>query len=759
MWRNIAIVFFVLSAIFLFARADLEQNRNLTEEEKVLEIWKQGEKSIGKLIDNVIKTVLPYGMRLISDIKLSSKCQSSIMRWIFDLRKLKLSAFELLDAFGKPYPGIFYGTFSMYGNYEQCLSTVSKNDKNGKEYYRGKYCSIKIAPALPPKPDTIIIQKVMPIFKDFVKEKDTIIRYLASYSHLLYNISLRYDICLPDKCTQDDIHQVVDYIQTGTDFLQLNLDWCEVTQEEELDVVHLICSYSIAVLAAIVFLSTMWHYFKIQKYLKIRNGIDNYIEAFSIMNSLKSLVKMNHKKLSALHGIRFIACVLMIFIFSLFNFDLDIFSGLLNLLSLPNYTPTEIILHGSLYVDTFFLLSGIMVMYSNLPRSKEQEGKFNVLSYLGRRLFRILPTYLFLMACIIVLPKAGSGPMWNQIVKHDAQLCREHWWKNLLFINNLIVTSENMCLHNSWYVANDVQLYSFGLIILSLLIVWRAKYWAVLTAVVMSLAGMLSVGFITYFNGYSPTLILANLDFTKINNYMDIVYHLPHDHISSYCAGLALGYLFVKKPEMKIPILVQVIGWAFSTCLWSSIVFGIDPWNKGDLPDVVLSSVFASTHRLAFCIGVGWIAAACYYGYGGIINCILSNPIFVVASKLTFTAFLGYSITYNMVFGFFRFHVYVSRIELIFFLISYAVSLYLVAAVIYVLVDGPTIALKKLIFYHPLSNNNLNKYKNEIQIVKDIPNNEKSGKFDTINSRMSLNIDGKRCNQFAETSSMFNCKL
>ncbi|XP_067137114.1 nose resistant to fluoxetine protein 6-like [Centruroides vittatus] len=755
MWRKM-IFTFVIFLLFMNVYGNSIQNRNLTEEEKVYEIWKQGEKSMSKLVDSVVKMILPYGMRLISEIKLSSGCQSSIMRWIFDLRKLKMSAVELLDAFGKPFPGIFYGTISMYGNYEQCLNTVSKNEKSGKEYFKGQYCSISLKPALPPKPDKIVLQKVMPIFKDFVEEKDTVVRFIASYAHLMYNLSLRYDICIPDKCTKEDISLVVDYMQEGTDFIKINLDWCEVYTEEKLDIVHHVCSYSIAAVGLIVLIATLWHWLMMSECFKIKTAADKYVKAFSIMSSLKSLTKSNHEKLSALQGIRFISCVLLILIYSLFNFDLDIFSGLLNILSLPNYTPAELLLHASLYIDSFFLLSGIMVMFSNLPRDKQHEGKFYVLSYLGRRLFRIIPTYLFLMACIIVLPNAGSGPLWNQTVKKDAQLCREHWWKNLLFINNFIVSANNMCLHNSWYVANDMQLYSFALIILSLLIVWRAKHWAILTGVVISLAGMISVGFITYFNDYNATLLLSNFDFTKIYNYMDIIYHLPHDHIACYCAGLALGYLFVNKPEVKLSIPVQILGWTISTGLWSSILFGIDPWNRGDLPEVLLSSIFAATHRLAFCIGIGWIVFVCYYGYGGFINSILSNPIFAVASKLSYAVFLGYSITYNMVFGFFRFHVYVSRVEFIFFLIAYVVTLYAVAFVVYLIIDGPVISLKKILFYHPLLECNTSVFKNDIKII---PNNEKISKFDTLNSRRSFNMDTKRCNQLAETSSMYNCKL
>lgn len=31
----------------------------------------------------------------------------------------------------------------------------------------------------------------------------------------------------------------------------------------------------------------------------------------------------------------------------------------------------------------------------------------------------------------------GSGPLWNTVVKQNAKLCEENWWRNVLFIQNL----------------------------------------------------------------------------------------------------------------------------------------------------------------------------------------------------------------------------------------------------------------------------------------------------------------------------------
>lgn len=53
-----------------------------------------------------------------------------------------------------------------------------------------------------------------------------------------------------------------------------------------------------------------------------------------------------------------------------------------------------------------------------------------------RRRFRIWPPYLVVIACTLILPLFGSGPLWPESVKSTAAVCRKSWFYNLLFINN-----------------------------------------------------------------------------------------------------------------------------------------------------------------------------------------------------------------------------------------------------------------------------------------------------------------------------------
>lgn len=52
-------------------------------------------------------------------------------------------------------------------------------------------------------------------------------------------------------------------------------------------------------------------------------------------------------------------------------------------------------------------------------------------------LFRLVPNLVALILfCTFILPWIGTGPLWNQVVRHHSDICKTTWWRNLLFIHN-----------------------------------------------------------------------------------------------------------------------------------------------------------------------------------------------------------------------------------------------------------------------------------------------------------------------------------
>lgn len=91
---------------------------------------------------------------------------------------------------------------------------------------------------------------------------------------------------------------------------------------------------------------------------------------------------------------------------------------------------------ASLYTDPFIMLSGILTTYSFIIKL-QRTNRINILEEYISRLMRIVPTLVALIAfCTFILPYMSTGPLWNLVVTQHANICKQYWWRNLLFIHN-----------------------------------------------------------------------------------------------------------------------------------------------------------------------------------------------------------------------------------------------------------------------------------------------------------------------------------
>ena len=51
-------------------------------------------------------------------------------------------------------------------------------------------------------------------------------------------------------------------------------------------------------------------------------------------------------------------------------------------------------------------------------------------------------------------------------------------------------------------------------------------------------------------------------------------------------------------------------------------------------------AVFFSLTKLAWALALAWIIFACHYGYGGVINDILSGKAYIPLTRISFSAYL-----------------------------------------------------------------------------------------------------------------------
>jgi peptidoglycan/LPS O-acetylase OafA/YrhL len=84
---------------------------------------------------------------------------------------------------------------------------------------------------------------------------------------------------------------------------------------------------------------------------------------------------------------------------------------------------------------------------------------------LVHRYLRLTPAYAAVVLFTAGLSgHMGDGPMWFGYWENVAS-CRDWWWTNLLYINNIVPFKRNMyreCDAWTWYLATDMQFFLVG---------------------------------------------------------------------------------------------------------------------------------------------------------------------------------------------------------------------------------------------------------------------------------------------------------
>ncbi|GBO08847.1 hypothetical protein AVEN_211693-2, partial [Araneus ventricosus] len=111
----------------------------------------------------------------------------------------------------------------------------------------------------------------------------------------------------------------------------------------------------------------------------------------------------------------------------------------------------------------------------------------------------------------------GSGPIWPEYATNP--VCKENWWRYLLYINNFELSVKS-CMLWCWHLAAEMQVYVLSPIFL------------------LSLLSFVQLD-----------LYIGDLEsfLDRIWMYIDSLYYKPYTRISPYLIGVLLGYHFYGK--------------------------------------------------------------------------------------------------------------------------------------------------------------------------------------------------------------------
>ena len=319
----------------------------------------------------------------------------------------------------------------------------------------------------------------------------------------------------------------------------------------------------------------------------------------------------------------------------------------------------QLIVQGFFSVDSFFFISGLLVAYLTLQEMSFRAASglkwrvFPFVSYYVYRYFRLTIVYgLVLLFFIQMLPYLGYGPVWSAVDKY-AEDCREYWWTNLLYINNIYPSFTNQCISGTWYLSADMQFYAIS----PLLLIPLFLYWPLglsLTTALL-LACMLVTGVLTgvYNLGLSPFQGVLVPDMT-LSHWVDILppfvvynnvyFDKPYCRIPPYLVGLLVGFVLYR--ELKLPFrwtLSAVLHGGSLVCalvLTSVLILGLYPMWHGHVYTVTEEVLFNVLSRLAWGVALAFVVYACHNGYGGWLNSGLSWSFWTPLARLCFLTFL-----------------------------------------------------------------------------------------------------------------------
>ncbi|KAF8782090.1 Nose resistant to fluoxetine protein 6 like protein [Argiope bruennichi] len=365
---------------------DMVQN---TENMTVLEKWQNMEKNLKKATSEVIKMALPHIMKASENLNISSQCLLETMKLVMGLKNLKPWAFKFIDSSAKMVDGLLVGSVSSLGVYDECLNTEVKSEKGkNKEdvIFRGKYCTIDIKPSLPPKAKFYWMHETIPELRNLTLS-GTVMGEMAKYAAFFYFISLKMSICVPSGCMVEDIDQVAQMLGNYL-MLEVKTSRCEVKEDLHFTKTNICVMFLYCFFGFLVLIGSLIDMYSYYTGIVFKRTSVKFFLSFSFISNFKKFVNTettSNNNLNCLHGIRFLSMSWIILGHTYFLLNIQATQNLESGRHYGGMLAFQAILNGTVGVDTFFCIGGLLLCYFTIKIVKI-EGLLKFLMYIFQNL-------------------------------------------------------------------------------------------------------------------------------------------------------------------------------------------------------------------------------------------------------------------------------------------------------------------------------------------------------------------------------------
>lgn len=388
-----------------------------------------------------------------------------------------------------------------------------------------------------------------------------------------------------------------------------------------------------------------------------------------------------------------------------------------------------------------------------------------------KKILKLWPTYLSLIALAILMPMLNDGPLWPEMVtKRLGESCRKNWWSNILFINNFGFSESEICLPSSWFISVLMQLFLIGSLIIALVQLISLEFALTILALLLfgSCAG--SFAYAYWLNLRAPIIVLDETFAMELNENLFKLYTNTINSLGPFLIGMVGGFILncaqiqheqnknnrvQRNRETKSPSFFSSSSSSSSSsktakpqrldAIFKSSIQALVSFSVLLIALLVLSSVFYqeysrfwaaiywALHRVGWAIATGYLIHNCATGRWLLLRDLLSLSSFAPLGKLIFIAYLVNPIYIHVHSGLVRDGLHVSTYNMLNIYTARLVMTFVTALFIHLIVELPFNSIEEIYFNSWI--------KGRFKLVPKVVQSNSTSKFQPLLATISLNSE------------------
>ncbi|XP_069696140.1 nose resistant to fluoxetine protein 6-like [Periplaneta americana] len=570
----------------------------------------------------------------------NSLCREQSRAVLDAAQHLEMWALKMVDSSARLGSGALSGNVNQNGDFDQCLGVAAL--VQGRRL-AGRYCPAALDLDLgnSSRARNGVLQEV----DDLLHSHRLVVSTVHDPGHAIPRFTtMTWGFCIPASCSSEDLTvsltESLEALIGDADIsysLKVDPDLCYIQDSRSFSTGTKLTVFIFMCLLGLVLAGT---YIDGDKETQRDVKSVALVKAFSLRKNWRTLLKTdsNQQDISCLHGIRALNA------FALLVFHKAVILGFSPFVNRTYMVKTfsnvwSMVLRTSIiYTDSFILFDGLLTSMSFL-RELDRNKRIPLWDKFLTRYFRITPNHLaIVLFCTYIISHLGSGPLWNQVIKHHVDLCQNSMWKNFLYIHNYLGI-ENMCLPHTHQLAMEMQLFIVSPVFIYLL--WRSRRLGMVVIAAAAAASTLLRYYVIYSKRLT-TILYSGVSLSQLYESGNMTFVLPTHRLTIYLMGVVVGYVVHRTSGRIVLSKTQVwLGWTAAIFLALLAVFGV---YRGAFPDYRYepheNALYGALGPIMWSAYISWTIYATRAGYGGVFGALLSWKWFRVFSRVTYSLYL-----------------------------------------------------------------------------------------------------------------------